>query len=114
MRFWKVFLVFLQRILWQVGSKRAGQQLIKALGDENYTVRVIAGMSLVQTGRRALPLLRNALSHQNTVEIVIQVLADIGDESVIPMIEPYCESHDLEIVRTANDAIRLLRKGRKV
>src|SRR5690349_11175227 len=46
---------------WRAGSKAAGQNLVRTLATDDETVRMLAGMSLVQSGPRAAPVVRECV-----------------------------------------------------
>jgi hypothetical protein len=60
------------------GAHSAGAVVARALGSDDETNRTAAGMLLVKSGERALPLLRENLERGIAVQITLQVLADIG------------------------------------
>jgi hypothetical protein len=69
---------------------------------------MIAGMSLVQTGRRAEPLLADALERRENVPIVLSILGDIGDPACEPVLARFTGDPDPETARAARDALRTL------
>lgn len=60
------------------GVQRAGAVVARALASGDETNRTAAGMLLVKSGERALPLLRENLEHGIAVPMSLRVLADIG------------------------------------
>jgi hypothetical protein len=60
------------------GAKRAGAVVARALASPDETNRTAAGMLLVKSGERALPLLRDNLERGVAVPLTLSVLADIG------------------------------------
>ena len=98
------------RTLWSsTGLRPAGRALVKALGSEDETVRTLAGMSLVQTGERSEPLLEEALHRRESLPLVLQILADIGDPDIAPELERFTDDPDPETARAARSALRTLR-----
>lgn len=86
----------------------AGRALINALGSTQEDIRTIAGMFLVQSGERSLPLLREALANRALLPIVLPILADIGDPSAARDLAPFTGDPDPVIAKTATDAMRVL------
>jgi hypothetical protein len=60
------------------GARSAGAVVARALASDDETNRTAAGMLLVKSGERALPLLRENLERGIAVPMTLQVLADIG------------------------------------
>ena len=90
------------------GSKSAGRVLINALSSPNENVRIIAGMLLVKGGRRALPLLREALKGRSALVTVITIVGDIGDKSAVGEIEPFLHDRDPQVQKAARAVCELL------
>lgn len=99
--------------LWSLGWDAFGKRLFRYLGDSNFDLRVVVGMLLVRSGHKSLPLLRQGLQSAKYPGILIQIMADIGDPGSADAIVPFCESEDLELRRTAMDALRQLNSFRK-
>jgi HEAT repeat protein len=97
-------------IAWRAfGLNAAGRTLIDALASRDENVRVIAGMSLVKGGARALPLLRDALKRRSTLSMVISIIGSIGDKSVVGDIEPFLNDGDVQVQKAARAVHELLR-----
>ena len=79
-----------------------------ALAADDEDVRVIAGMLLTKAGRRAEPLLEEALKDGRHLPMVIGVLGSIGDPDVVPELQSYVQSEDPEVANAARDAIRVI------
>jgi hypothetical protein len=60
------------------GAQRAGAVVARALASDDETNRTAAGMLLVKSGERALPLLRQNLERGIAVKMTLRVLGDIG------------------------------------
>jgi len=105
----RVASVFANRAVFSTtGFRPAGRALVRALGSDDENVRMIAGMSLVQTGRRAEPLLEDALERRENVPIVLSILGDIGDPACEPVLARFTGDPDPEAARAARDALRTL------
>lgn len=100
--------MFALKTAFQAGSDAAGRALIRNLPSRDENVRMLAGMFLVQCGRRSLPLLREALARGEDVPAILTMLADIGDPSSEPAIRARLNDPDPEIARAAADALRVL------
>ncbi|HEV7922000.1 MAG TPA: HEAT repeat domain-containing protein [Thermoanaerobaculia bacterium] len=96
------------RAAFQAGSGAAGRALIRNLRSRDENVRTLAGMFLVQAGRRSIPLLREALARGEDVPTILTMLADIGDPSTEPEIRARLNDPDPEIARAASDALQVL------
>lgn len=105
----RVASVFANRAVFSAtGFRPAGRALVHALGSDDENVRVIAGMSLVQSGRRAEPLLEEALERRENVPVVLSILGDIGDPASEPVLYRFTGDPDPETARAARDALRVL------
>ena len=101
--------LFVSRAVWNVtGLNVAGRTLIHALDSEDEDIRTIAGIFLVRTGRRAEPLLEEALHKGQYLPMVINVLGSIGDPRIVSELRPFTEDSDPEVARAAQDAIRAI------
>lgn len=104
--------LFVMRILWQwLGIRAAGERLIAALGSKDENIRTLAGMFLVQTGRRSRPLIECALVKGQHPHMLIPILGDIGDIRSVAVLEKYIHDEDSATVRAALDAIAVLQSG---
>jgi HEAT repeat protein len=105
--------VFANRAVFSsTGFRPAGRALVTALGSRDENVRLIAGMSLVRNGRRAEPLLEEALARRENVPMVLALLGDIGDPACEPLIARFTADPDPEAARAAHDALRVLHAQR--
>jgi hypothetical protein len=86
----------------------AGKGLIHALGSPDENERTLAGMFLVQSGRKALPYLRAAVARREHLPIILQIIADIGDPSSAGDIKPFVDDPNREVAVAASDAMRVL------
>lgn len=105
----RVASVFANRAVFSTtGFRPAGRALVQALGSDDENVRLIAGMSLVQSGRRAEPLLEEALERRENVPMVLSILGDIGDPACEAVLARFTGDPDPEAARAAHDALRVL------
>ena len=104
--------LFGYKVAFNSGIESAGRALVAALGDDDEDIRTLAGMFLVQSGRRAVPLLREELAKGRNVATILTILGDIADPSTVPDLERYVASTDAEISRAAREALEILRRNR--
>jgi HEAT repeat protein len=101
--------LFLDNALWRLSSWRtAGRRLVEALGSEDENVRTIAGMFLVKAGRKAKPLLEEALAKRQSLPLVLTILGDIGDHQSVATLRPFTEDPDPQVAKAAQDALKVL------
>jgi HEAT repeat protein len=93
------------------GMDSAGRALVDALDSDDETVRTLAGMFLVQSGKRAVPLLREALAARKQAPTVLTMLGDIADPATIPDLEAHVSDPDPEVARAAREALEILRRN---
>ena len=95
--------------LWRAtGSRPAGRTLVHALASDDQNVRTTAGMLLVKAGKRAEPLLAEALARRENLPLVLTILGDIGDRDLEPQLRRFSEDHDPRVARAARDALRVI------
>ena len=95
--------------LWTAtGSRSAGRGLVKALGSTDEGERTVAGMLLVQGGKRAEPLVAEAIRRREHLPIVLLIAADIGASSFEPDVRRLTTDPDPDIARAAHDALEIL------
>jgi HEAT repeat protein len=96
--------------VWRAtGSARAGAVLANALASTDETSRTAAGVLLVRSSTRALPLLRENLKQGVAVALTLRLLGDIGSAEAVADIEPFTGSSDPAVARAAADALKMLR-----
>ncbi len=101
--------LFLYNTLWRgTGLRAAGRALVRALGSPDEDLRTIAGMFLVQAGKRGVPLLEEALAKRETLPLILSILADIGDEKLEPELRQFTYDRDPVVAKAAQDALRVL------
>lgn len=95
--------------MWRLAQPEwAGRALVKALGAEDENARTIAGMLLVKSGRRALPLLRSAMANRENLPMVLAVVGSIGDPSMTVDLKRLVDDRDPSVAAAARDALRLV------
>ena len=71
----------------------------------------VAGMLLVQGGKRAEPLVAEAIRRREHLPIVLLIAADIGASSLEPELRRLTTDPDPEVARAAHDALEILTTG---
>ena len=96
-------------VLGRVAPETAVPRLVKLLANSDEETSAAAYMVLVKLGRRTAPsLLEEArLGHQSAS--VLQVIGDQGDVSVIPKLEVFLSSKDVDVAAAAVESIAVLR-----
>jgi len=101
--------LFLDNALWRLtGWRAAGRRLVEALGSEDEDVREIAGMLLVKAGRKARPLLEEALAKRQSLPLALTILGDIGDRKSAAKLQSFTQDRDPQVARSAQDALKVL------
>ena len=102
--------LFASYFLWRrAGLTLAGRTLIAGLDSADPNNRMIAGMFLVRGGVRAVPLVRDALECGRGLPLILNVAGDLGSPELIPFIERYTRSDDVQIARQAGQTLEWLR-----
>lgn len=106
---WQAARLYALKSLWSTtGFRSAGRALIDALGSRDEDLRTIAGMLLVQSGKRAEPLIAEAIARREHLPIVLLMAGDIGAATLEPEIRRFTTDPNPEVARAARDALRLL------
>jgi hypothetical protein len=100
--------LFAYRALWGAGVESAGRCLLTALGSPQEDVRAVAGMFLVQAGKRAEPLVKQALERGEYLPILVTIAGDIGLPSLTPQIQRLTAHADPRVARAARDALDIM------
>ncbi len=105
--------LFLTAAVWRLtGSPRLGGMLIRALSSENENLKNIAGILLVRAGKRAEPLLQDALHRRENLPMTLCLLADLGGRMVEKEIQPFSTDRDPKVAEAARQALRVLASNR--
>jgi hypothetical protein len=106
---WQAARLFALKSLWNAaGLRMAGRALIDALGSQDDDVRTLAGMFLVQSGKRAEPLIAEAIARREHLPIVLVIASDIGASALEPELRRFTTDPDPNVARAAHDALRIL------
>jgi HEAT repeat protein len=101
--------LFTCALAWRItGSWFLGRTLVKALSSKNENLCHIAGILLVRAGRKAEPVLEEALHKGQNLPTVLTILADIGDKRVEPEIRDFSRHEDPRVAEAAKQALRIL------
>jgi HEAT repeat protein len=98
----------LQQVFSTTGLKSAGRALVDALSSPDETTRAIAGMFLVQAGKRAEPLVEEAMSRRQSLPTVLVIAGDIGAFQLEPQLRRFTADPDPEVARAARDGLSIL------
>jgi hypothetical protein len=111
---WQVARLYALKSLWNAtGLRRAGRALIDALGSPDEGVRTVAGMLLVQSGKRAEPLIAEAIARREHLPIVLVIAGDIGATALEPELRRFTTDPDPDVARAAHDGLRILAAQRR-
>lgn len=91
-----------------MGIQSSGERLVKALSSTNENLRTLAGIFLVQGGRKALPLLEKELEHRRNLPLILMLLGDIDEPKSEEYLRQYMNDGDLEVADAAKQAMRVL------
>src|SRR5262245_37406244 len=106
--------LFVCQAMWRgLHLKWAGRALVNALGSDDEDLRVIAGMFLVRSGRRAIPWLGEALVSRRHLPLVVQIIADIKATEFESEVRQLVSDPDPQISEAAQQALRLLSSDHK-
>lgn len=97
-----------QRHLEAVGNKSSGKRLIAALNSPNENLRTLAGIFLVRSGRRAIPLLEQELANRRNLPRILILLGDMDEPESEEHLKKYLGDHDPKVADTAKQAMRNL------
>ena len=99
-------------LVWRATHlQSAGRALIRALEYEE-PLRMLAGMLLVKSKQRAIPLLMEAIHRRYQLPITLVILGDIGDETTRHKIQEFIYDPDPQVVLAAREAMRILEAHR--
>jgi len=106
--------LYVVKSLWTVmGCRSAGRALLTALGSTDEGERTVAGMLLVQGGKRAEPLVAEAIRRRQHLPIVLLIAADNRASSLEPELRRLTTDPDPEVARAAHDALEILTTGQR-
>ena len=95
--------------LWSAtGCRSAGRALVNALGSTDEGERTVAGMFLVQAGKRAEPLVADAIRRREHLPIVLLIAGDLRASRLEPDLRRLTMDPDPDVARAAHDALQIL------
>ena len=101
--------LFALKSVWStIGLRSAGRALVDALGSPDEGVRTVAGMFLVQAGKRAESLIEEAIHRRQNLPTVVVIAGDIGAFRLEPELRRLSTDADPEVARAARDGLRIL------
>jgi HEAT repeat protein len=100
--------LFVYRVLWYwLRITSAGRALVRALGSPDENIRSIAGILLAKSGKRAEPLLQEALARRENLPTVLTVLGSIGDPALIPQLRQFADDQSPDVAKAAREALKV-------
>ncbi len=101
--------VFAANVLWRAtGSSTAARTLVDCLGSDDASVRTIAGMFLVRAGKKAEPLIEEAIRRKINLPQVLVMAGDVGAQRLEPELRSFLTDPNPEIARAAREGLKIL------
>jgi len=101
--------LFVANAAWRtLGLAPAGRAVVDGLASTDENNRTIAGMFLVQAGRRAVPLVRRELERPRNLPLLLRVIGDLGAREFLPVLQRYSSADDRAVAQAARDALEAL------
>jgi hypothetical protein len=101
--------LYAAKVLWtSAGLRSAGRVLVDALASSDEGVRTVAGMLLVQTGKRAEPLVEDAIHRRKNLPTVLLIAGDIGAVRLEPELRRLARDPDPQVARAAEEGLRIM------
>ena len=102
------------KALWSAtGFRSAGRALLEALGSRDEDLRAVAGMLLVQSGKRAELLIAEAIARRQHLPTVLVIAGDLGATALEPELLRFTHDPDPDVARAARDGLRILAAHRR-
>ena len=98
----------LKSVWSSTGLRSAGRALVDALGSPDAGVRTIAGMFLVQAGKRAEPLVEEAIHRRANLPTVLVIAGDIGAARLEGELRRLTADADPQVAKAAQHGLRIL------
>ena len=109
MLFFRAINLFLLNAVWRItGLRFAGRTLVQALGANQETLRMLAATFLTKSGKRALPLLQEAVRKRENLNIVLTIIGDVGGDECRQELENFTHDKDPQVAKSAQYALRVL------
>lgn len=101
--------LFAANAIWRfTGSQTAGRVLMNALAADDPTVRTIAGMFLVKAGKKAVPLIAEAIQQKLNLPQTLVMAGDVGAHSLEPELQEFTKHPDPAVAKAARDGLHIL------
>jgi hypothetical protein len=101
--------LYAYNVLWRAtGLLSAGRKLLEFFDSGDEDLRSLAGMLLVRAGKKAEPLIDDALEKREHLPYILTILGDIGDLKYEPKLRQFANDPDGDIATAARDALRVL------
>jgi hypothetical protein len=101
--------LFACKLIWSLTRLNgAARPLVRALGSPDDNIRMIAGMFLVQAGPRAIPVLTEAMRKRENLQMVLSVVASVGDKKLEPYVRPFESDGDVNVAAAARHVVQVL------
>ena len=111
---WQAARLYALKSLWNAtGLRWAGRALLDALGSGDEDLRTVAGMLLVQSGKRAEPLIAEAIARREHLQPLLVIAGDIGATALEPELRRLTTDPDPAVARAARDGLRILGAQRR-
>ena len=98
----------LKSVWISTGLRSAGRALVDALGSPDEGVRTVAGMFLVQAGKRAEPLVEEAIHRRQNLPTVLLIAGDIGAARLEGELRRLTADADPQVATAAQHGLRVL------
>ncbi|MDH5506728.1 MAG: hypothetical protein OEZ02_05870 [Anaerolineae bacterium] len=109
MNLFKYLYLFGANIAWRAtGFRPAGRPLLNNINSPDENLKTIAGMFLVQAGKKAEPLLREALQTSQNLPMLLTIIGDIGAQQFAPDAESLRDSSDPHVAEAARYALKAI------
>lgn len=106
--------VFATGGLFKLGVGAAGRSLVETVGKADEQASTLAGMMLVQAGRRSVLLLIEALRAGNTTPALATILGDLGGPEAEAELRRLAGNGDGPLVEAAQRSLKDLEQIRRM
>ncbi len=97
--------------MWSAtGMRSAGRALLDVLGSKDEGIRTVAGMFLVQGGKRAEPIVEEAIRRRQHLPTVLVIAGDIGASRLEPELRRLASDPEPQVAKAATDGLRILQQ----
>jgi len=101
--------VLVAGLLWRLfGARKSAETLLDAFAADNEQNRMLAGMSLVKSGRRSFDLIEQKIEQGKASALLIRLLPDIDNQASRAVLERIAGRDDKELATVANQCIAMI------